>query len=76
MVAAHASLVTTNAEHDQQIRFSTRSSSGSHIECVKNVGGMWDPKKGFALESSSHKCMGCQKNMPFNQSALLLVIGY
>ena len=45
MVAAHASLVTTNAEHDQQIRFSTRSSSGSHIECVKNVGGT--PKKGL-----------------------------
>ena len=21
----------------------------------------WDPKKSFALETNSHKCMGCQK---------------
>ena len=31
----------------------------------------WDPKKGFALETSSHKCRGCQKNMPLNQSTLI-----
>ena len=30
-----------------------------------------DPKKGFALETSSHKCRGCQKNMPLNQSTLI-----
>jgi hypothetical protein len=24
----------------------------------------WDPKIGFALESSSHKCPGCQKGLP------------
>ena len=30
-----------------------------------------DPKKGFALETSSHKCMGCKKKIPLNQSALL-----
>ena len=26
----------------------------SHRVC-QNVGGTWDPKKGFALETSSHK---------------------
>jgi hypothetical protein len=26
----------------------------------------WDPKTGFALESSSHKCPGCQKGLPLN----------
>ena len=40
----------------------------SHRVCQKC---WWDPKKGFALETSSHRCMGCQKNMPLNQSALL-----
>ena len=29
------------------------------------------PKKGFSLETSSHKCRGCQKNMPLNQSTLI-----
>ena len=24
----------------------------------------WDPETGFALESSSHLCPGCQKNIP------------
>jgi hypothetical protein len=24
----------------------------------------WDPKIGFALESSSHKCPGCEKELP------------
>ena len=24
----------------------------------------WDPQTGFALESSSHLCPGCQKNLP------------
>ena len=33
----------------------------SHRVCQKC---WWDPKKGFALETSSHKCRGCQKNMP------------
>jgi hypothetical protein len=27
----------------------------------------WDPKKGFALESSSHKCPGCEKCLPLTQ---------
>ena len=36
--------------------------------------GRGTPKKGFALETSSHKCMGCQKIMPLNQSTLLPAI--
>lgn len=24
----------------------------------------WDPETGFALDSSSHKCPGCQKGLP------------
>ena len=40
----------------------------SHRVCQKC---WWDPKKGFALETSSHKCRGCQKNMPLNQSTLI-----
>ena len=40
----------------------------SHRMCQKC---WWDPKKGFALETSSHKCRGCQKNMPLNQSTLI-----
>ena len=40
----------------------------SHRVCQKR---WWDPKKGFALETSSHKCRGCQKNMPLNQSTLM-----
>jgi hypothetical protein len=27
----------------------------------------WDPKKGFALENSSHKCPGCLKGLPLKQ---------
>jgi hypothetical protein len=27
----------------------------------------WDPKKGFALETSSHKCPGCEKGLPLTQ---------
>ena len=40
----------------------------SHRVCQKC---WWDPQKGFALETSSHKCMGCRKNMPLNRSFLL-----
>ena len=35
-------------------------SAAGHIEFAKNVDGT----QGFALETSSHKCRGCQKNMP------------
>jgi hypothetical protein len=34
---------------------------GAHRIC-KNC--WWDPEFGFALETSSHKCPGCQKNLP------------
>ena len=27
----------------------------------------WDPEKGFALETSSHKCPGCEKGLPLNR---------
>jgi len=27
----------------------------------------WDPDTGFALESSSHKCPGCQKGLPLTE---------
>jgi len=27
----------------------------------------WDPKKGFALETSSHKCPGCEKGLPLTE---------
>ena len=27
----------------------------------------WAPKKGFALETSSHKCPGCEKGLPLTQ---------
>ena len=40
----------------------------SHRVCQKC---WWDPKKDFALETRSHKCRGCQKNMPLNQSTLI-----
>ena len=40
----------------------------SHRVCQKC---WWDPKKGFALETSSHKCMGCQKNTPLNESSTI-----
>ena len=29
------------------------------------------PKKRICLETSSHKCKGCQTNMPLNQSTLI-----
>lgn len=46
----------------------TKNMDKSHRVCQKC---WWDPKKGFALETSSHKCRGCQKNMPLNQSTLI-----
>lgn len=27
----------------------------------------WDPISGFALESSSHKCPGCEKGLPLTE---------
>jgi hypothetical protein len=27
----------------------------------------WDPQSGFALETASHKCPGCQKGFPLTQ---------
>ena len=35
----------------------TKNMNKSHRVCQKC---WWDPKKGFALETSSHKCKGCQ----------------
>jgi len=34
---------------------------GAHKICDKC---WWDPQTGFALESSSHLCPGCQKGLP------------
>ena len=39
----------------------------SHRVCEKC---WWDPKEGFALETSSHKCKGCEKNIPLNPRSL------